>query len=257
MKNPITMNFILFISFLIIGYSVSTKFYHPSYAFSSGSSLSISTNSNSIQSLKNGQHTFMLILVDTLDPDTANLESIWLITNLPPEATLQVFPIYPTSSGSITAFEDQLLHCFKLDNKNDRLTIDQITIKFLEENNYWWSGYFIIESDSLSEILDTLTPTLDFGVITVKDEYVSDQHGKENDPQNIFSYQLAQMQTICNRLSEISQTSSSISDILTNRKNLATNLEPAQLETELKKLISTKQQLNCTFPTLEISQINK
>jgi hypothetical protein len=257
MKNPITMNFMLFISFLMIGYSVSTKFYHPSYAFSSGSSLSISTNSNSIQALKNGQHNFMLILVDTLDPYKANLESLWLITNLPPDATLQVFPIYPTGSESITAFENQLLHSFKLDNKNDSLTIDQATIKFLEENNYWWSGYFIIESDSLSIMLDTLTPTLDFGEIAVKDEYVSDQHGEENDPQNMFSYQLAQMQTICNRLSEISQNPTSISDILTNSKKLATNLEPAQLEIELKKLISTKQQLNCTFPTLEISQINK
>ena len=257
MKNTISMNFMLFIGFLVMGYSVSTKFYHPTYAISGGSSLSIATTSNSIQSLNNGQRNILLILVDTLDPTKANLESIWLLTNLPPDATLHVFPIYPTGSETITKFEKQLPQSFKLDEQNDRLTIDQDTIGYLEDNNYWWSGYFIIDSNSLPKILDTYATGEDFGEIIYQDEFVSDMDGLKNDPQTVFAHQLALMQNICHRLSGIAQNSTSMRNILTDSNHLVSNLEPDQLEIELKKLIENRKNLNCTFPTLEISHVNK
>ena len=257
MKNTINMNFMLFIGFLVIGYSVSTKFYRPTYAISGGSSLSIATTSNSIRSLNNGQRNILLFLVDTLDPTKANLESLWLLTNLPPDATLQVFPIYPTGSESVTEFEKQLLKSFKLDEENDRLTIDQHTIGYLEDNNYWWSGYFIIESDSLPETLDAYATGEDFGEIIYQDEFSSDRNGVKNDPTTEFNHQLALIQNTCHRLSGITQNSTSLRKILTDSNHLVSNLDPDRLEIELKKLIVNRKNLNCTFPTLEISQVNK
>ena len=86
MKNTFTMNFVLFISFLVVGYAVSKKFYHPTYAIANAPGFSISTNSNSVQVMKNGQQSYLLMFVDKLDPDQAQLESLWLVTNLPSAA---------------------------------------------------------------------------------------------------------------------------------------------------------------------------
>jgi hypothetical protein len=157
----------------------------------------------------------------------------------------------------MSAFENQLLQSFKLDRKNDRLTIDQETINLLKANNYWWSGYFIIESKSLPVILDTLFPFENAGEVADNHPFISDLDGVKNDTQNGFSNQLLQMQNICNRLSGITQNPASIGDVLTNSNLLVTDLEPDQFEIELNKFLLTKQNLNCTFPTLEISQTNK
>gem|GEM_PF-5107845 len=257
MKNIFTMNFVLFISFLVVGYAVSTKFYHPNSAYANAPGLSISTDPNSIQVMKNGQQSFLLMFVDKLDPDLAHLESLWLVTNLPPAASLQVFPIYPTARESITTFEIHLLQSFKLDRKNEHLTIDQETINFLKANNYWWSGYFIIESNSLPLILDTLIPFDDNGEVANNHQFIRDPDGVINDTHNGFSNQLLRMQNICNRLSGLTQNPASIGDILTSSDLLVTDLEPGQFEVEWNKFLTAKQNLNCTFPTLEISQTNQ
>ncbi len=150
-----------------------------------------------------------------------------------------------------------MLQSFNLDRKNDRLTIDQEMINLLKANNYWWSGYFIIKSKSLPVILDTLIASENDGELADHQQFISDLDGVKNDPQNGFSYQLLQMQNICNRLSGLNQNPVSIGDMLTNSNLLVTDLEPDQFEIEWNKLLSNKQYLNCTFPTLEISQTNQ
>src|SRR4030043_1883971 len=146
MKNPITMNFLLFIGFLVIGYSVSTRFYNPKYgALSNPSSVSLTKTVNSIPSLDNGQRTILLIGVNTLDPFKAKLESLWLVTNLPPDTTLQFLPIIKTGNETNSDFEGRLYSSFKLDKKNGNLTLSQDFIDLLKKNNYWWSGYFVID----------------------------------------------------------------------------------------------------------------
>jgi hypothetical protein len=129
-------------------------------------------------------------------------------------------------------------------------------ISLLKANNFWWSGYFIIESKSLPVILDTLMPFDDEGDVADNHQFINNLDGVKNDTQNGFSNQLLRVQKICNRLSGLTQNPASIGDMLTSSNLLVTDMDPDQFEIVWNKFLSNKQNLNCTFPTLEISQTN-
>jgi len=257
MKNPITMNFLLFIGFLVIGYSVSTRFYQPEYsAESSPSSLMISRSSNPIQSLNSGQRNILLIGVNTIEPSEAQLESLWLVTNLPSDSTLHMFPIFPSGNETISDFEVQLYRSFKLDKKNGRLTLGQDFIKTLEENNYWWSGYFVSDHVAMTEILNIIGEAGENRTATFGDQFILESPEGNNNPQKTFSIQLALMQSACQILSGLSQNPDLRQVFSLSPTHLLTDLDFNQFLIEWDTLLSNQQSPNCKFPTLEISRVD-
>lgn len=257
MKNPITMNFLLFIGFLVIGYSVSTRFYNPKYgAAFNPSHVSIIKNVNSIQALDNGQRTFLLVGVNTLDPIKAELESLWLVTNLLPDTTLQFLPIIKTGNETNSDFEDQLFNSFKLDKKNGKLILSQDFIDLLKLNNYWWSGYFVIDHIAIAGMINSIGNSVD------NEKAISGDHSRNENLENIYSLQntnsmdLTLFQTFCHILSKISKTPDSFNTFLLDPNHLLTDLDRNEIVTEWNAFLSKGLRHNCSFPTLEIAQID-
>ena len=257
MKNTITMNFLLFIGFLVLGYSVSTRFYNPKYGdLSNHSRLTFSKTLDSIHSLNNGQRTILLIGVNTLDPFKAELESLWLVTNLPPDTTLEFLPIINTEKDTKSDFEGRLYSSFKLDKKNGNLTPAQDFVRILKENNYWWSGYFIIDHIALSGMIDNLENAEDNGKVISEYQAGIEIPEDKNNPQNAFSIDLTLIQTTCQRLSEISHTPDLLNRFLLDPNHLHTDLDRNEIVIEWNALLSNGHSPNCSFPTLEIAQID-
>ena len=255
MKNPITMNFLLFIGFLVIGYSVSTRFYNPKYgALSNPFSVSLTKNVNSIPSLDNGQRTILLIGVNSLDPVKAELENLWLVTNLPPDTTLQFLPIIKTGKETNSDFEDRLYSSFKLDKKNGNLILSQDFIDLLKVNNYWWSGYFVIDHFAVEGMFNSLVKAAVNGEVISADHSDIEIPESINNPQNTYSIELTLLQTTCQRLSRISHTPDMFNMFFLDPKHLLTDLDRNEIVIEWNAFLSNGHSPNCNFPTLEIAQ---
>jgi len=255
MRNPIIMNFLLFIGFLVLGYSVSTRFYQSDYddLFNS-SGLVVTTSSYSIQSLNNGQRNILLIGVNTIDINKAQLESLWLVTYLPTDSNIQMLPIFPSGNGAVSDFENHLLRSFKLDNMNGNPILDQDFIKLLKNNNFWWSGYIVIDHVAAMEILSILGKVNENGEIISGDQLNNEHSEVIDNPQKAFAIQLALMQTACHGLSGLSPNPDLQQLLLLSPTHLITDLDLNQLLLEWKTLLLNQQIPNCKFPTLEISR---
>jgi hypothetical protein len=257
MKNPITLNFLLFIGFLVIGYSVSTKFYHSDFGEISNASILMTTGgSKSIQSLNNGQRNILLIGVNTINASEAQLESLWLVTNLSSDSILRMLPIFPSGNETISDFEYNLYRSFKLEKQNGNLALDQQFIRVLEENNYWWSGYFVIDHVAMKKFMNLLGKADDNGEIIYRVQLIEEIPEAIEDPKKAFSIQLAIMQIACQRLAGLSQNPDLSQVIMLSPTHLLTDLDLYQFRTEWKKLFSDEHNPNCMFPTLEQSWID-
>jgi hypothetical protein len=256
-KNTITLNFILFISFLVVGYSVSTKFYHSDYiGLSKASSLMITSSSNSIKSLNNGQRNILLIGVNSIGTSETQLESIWLVTYLPSDPTLRMFPVFPAGNETFSDFENQLYQSFDLDNTNDGLVLGQEFNKVLENNNFWWSGYFILDHVAMTEVLNLFKETAVKGEISSKKQLIQEIPQAIDDPRKAFSIQLAIMQTACKKLSGLTQNPdwSLVTPLIPT--HILTDMDFHQFMLEWEASFSSGQSPTCRFPTLELSGID-
>lgn len=257
MKNQSLLNFLIFTCFLVIGYSVSTRFYRSDYgSLPDTANLMTTRSSISIQSLNNGQRSILLIGVDSIDTSKPHLESLWLVTYLPSDSTLRMFPVYPTGKESISNFEEQLHHSFAFNSNNGNLNLGHDFIKTLEENNYWWSGYFIFDHVALIKMLNHLGKLGINGQIISENQAIQEFSEAVNDPQNAFSTQLAIVQTACQKLAGLKENPdwSKITSLITT--HILTDLDIPQFMMEWEASLSSQPSPNCMFPTLEISRID-
>lgn len=251
------MSFLLFIGFLVIGYSISTKFYQPTYGAELSPSISIvSTKTNSIESLNNYQQNFLLIGVNKIATQDVRLESLWLVSNITTDSTLYLLPIFPTGNESISDIQEQLYRSFKLEKKNGELTLGQDFLKILEVNNYWWSGFLVADSAALMDFINNLGDTEQKRESIFRDHNFKDFHNAINDPKKAFAIQLAIFQTACQKLSELSSDFNLEHFFTLSPTHLITDLDFNQVLKEWNALRSNGQGPSCRFPTLEISMID-
>jgi hypothetical protein len=118
MINRTFLSLIIFIGFLAIGFSVSTRFCHPNGSnLSNPVSSTTNNSSHTIRSMNNGQRSLLLIGVDTLRTSQPDLASLWLVTYLPPDSTFHLLPIFPAGKGDLSDFERQLSRSFRMDKR--------------------------------------------------------------------------------------------------------------------------------------------
>jgi hypothetical protein len=215
---------------------------------------------NSLHTLNNGQRSLLLIGVDSIETSKPELKSLWLVTYLPSDPTINFFPILPSGTAILSDREDQilrsfaLLRIFDLNNKNFKLVPGQKFSQVLEENNYWWSGYFIYDQAGIMGILDLLN-------LKPAEEENSMRHqiletpDAVTDSEKDFSSQLVILQSVCHVLGELTQNQE-ISQVATKiSSHMASNLELQQIISEWETLFSNESAPNCRFPTLQVSRV--
>ena len=258
MKNHSLLNFLVFTCFLVVGYSVSTRFYQPEYGiFPSTLRLVTTSGQNSIATMNNGQRSILLISSTSIDTINPHLESIWLATYFPSDTTVRLLPIYPAGDTPVTDFEKQLNHSFGLNKKDATVQLDPDFIKLMEDKNYWWSGFFIFDKVALTQILNFLGGVELNGEKLSAEQALSEIPMVLDNPHQAFSSQLAILQSACHKLIRTNQVPDISHAISLLPGHIYTSLDIDQLQAELNNLYTSQHYLSCRFPTLEITRVER
>ena len=256
MKNHSWLNFLVFICFLVIGYSYSTRFYAHGTTILPNTPRVLAGNTASIDTLDNNQRSLLLIVISSIDKPAPRLESIWLASYFPSETNLRLMPVYPSSSWKATPLDEELRQTFQLTPSNGSFVPDQAFTESLQANNYWWSGYFIFDEQAFSAFINQELQELSQG----KTNLVADQNSNPvelSGSQTIGSSpKLSLLQSACQKFFKRGQ-GVSISQLLSPLSgHYLTDLEPELIQQEWDSLYSGKQNPTCRFPTLEVSLLS-
>jgi len=252
MKNQTVLNLIFFTCFLVIGNLISTRIYHSSSNHIPDVSRLITiNNTESNQTLNNGQHSILLIGVDALDTPKPQLESVWLVSYLPSDSTLHVLPIFPSRNVVLSDFEKKLYQTFDITEISSNSLSENFN-NFLKENNFWWSGYIIFDHTALLELSNDYSKENIFKQNMSMDQAIQALTTVNDDPEKAFSAQLAIIQTACQKMSGIKQIKDWSPIISMIPDHVVTDLGINQFIKEWDVKLSPLHTLHCRFPTLEI-----
>jgi hypothetical protein len=255
MRMQSVLHFLLFTCFLVIGYTFSIRFYQPVDTLLSGSIRTFSSQGQkSITTLDNGQRSVLVIQASSTHTNNPRLESVWLLSYLPTDTTIQWLPVFPSGKKLITDFEKQMDAAFRLIKVGDSLELDDDFLRLLEQNNYWWSGYIIFDRDSLAKALN-LIGGLDMNGKTLSGtQVINSLPDVIVDSQQAFSAQIAVLQSMCHKVIDSGLKPGFLNQASLLPGHVITDLDTSQLQLELEAIYSSEHHLNCRFPTLEVSR---
>ena len=257
MKSQTVLNFTIFICLLVVGYTVSSRFYQAGDLLTSGSAnIALGNESAGYQTLNNGQHSILLAGVDSLNNLKPELNSLWMVSYLPADATLRMLPIYPTGKVSSSDFKARLVHSFGLAQEDSQLVLGEDFVRFLDESNYWWSGYVIYDQVAQESMVDLLGGIELDGEIISGNQMVHKLSTLVEEPQAVYLAQLAGLQAACSKLPDLVQNPGWHQLRSTIPAHVATDLDLQGAIAEWLSSSPNQQGSNCVFPSLEIAQGN-
>jgi hypothetical protein len=255
MKNHSLLFFTLFICSLVAGYTFSARFY-PSDFNLLNSSLKVvkAQEEKPILSLSTGQRSLLLITTSSLNTADSHLESVWLATYFPNSSDIRLLSIYPMGDQPISNFETQLVNSFGLNKKNGQLVLDQDFQDLLVAENYWWSGYLVLDEVAMADIFDLLGGIELKGQTLSGEQVISELPDVIQEPGDAYSFQIAMLQSVCKQFTQVALNTdlSQAHSLLSH--HIITDLQSNQLITEFQSLIASERQPACKFPMLEQSQ---
>jgi hypothetical protein len=256
MKTHSLLFFVVFICSLVLGYTVSTRFYPMNNNLLPPSMRWVTTESqNSIQTMNNGQRSILLVSATSLDTPDQHLEGIWLVSYFSTDSTLQWLPIFPAGKRPVSAFEQQLELSFKVDQTNGVPVLNQEFTHVLVKNNYWWSGYIVFDQVALTKIIDRMGGMDWNGRILTGEQALSEFPSGLDNPQGAYSSQILLLQSACRKFQEITPgTGMPLLGSLLHR-HILSDLDSSQLQKEIQGLYAGGRKPTCRFPTLDISQL--
>ncbi len=256
MKNLGWLNFLIFICSLMIGYTISNRFYHPEAGFWPGlMRLVAAEEQDSLRAVSNGQHSILLVGASSVASPSPNLVSIWLATYFVNDSAINLLPIFPAGNQTSSDFEKQLARSFNFEKKNGDLALNDDFIQLLKKNNFWWDGYIVADEESLVQAFDLLGGIEINGQSLTGREIVDVFTSGIEDPRAAFIDQSAILQSACRKLSVVKSLSTATQSSSLLTQHVITDLDPSQLRGEFLSLLANNRQPSCKFPMLEISGI--
>jgi hypothetical protein len=254
MKNHSLLYFLIFICSLMLGYSISIRFYPTTLDIRPSTlHLAASGNQNPIETMKTGQRSMLLISATAIDMAHTELKGIWLASYFTTDTTIQLLPIYPTGNPLHTNFEQQLTQSFGFVKRNKTLVVNQTFINLLKNENYWWSGYIVFDESAMKQISNLINGN-NLALNTLTDRTgVEESSNTVLDSQAAFATQIALLQSVCQKFREISVNAGLLSLYSKLPKHTVTDMDPSQLQDEVQSFFSQERKPTCRFPTMEIS----
>jgi hypothetical protein len=256
MKNHYLLFFTLFVCSLVAGYTFSARFYPSDFNLLDSSLKVVSAQEKKpIDALSTGQRSILLITTSSLNAANANLESVWLITYLPSSSDLRLLSIYPSGQQPISDLEAQLVNSFDLNKKNGKLTLDQDFLEILAAENYWWSGYLVLDEVGIAGFLDLIGGIEIRGQSLSGEQVIAELPDVTAQPGAAYSFQIAMLQSACKQFSRSGSSTDQpqVNSLLS--RHFITDLQSDQLKSEYQSLLAGERQPTCKFPLLEKSQI--
>ena len=254
MKNYSLLYFGIFICALVVGYAFSARFYPSDFNWLSGSLRVVkASNDQTIATMSNGQRSLLLISASSLTGQNPDLESIWLATYFPSESNLRLLPIFPAGDQAPSAMGSQLVHSFNLEKVGGRLAVSEDFLNVLTTENYWWSGYIVLDDVALAAVFNLLGGIEMKGQSFSGEQVLRDSPSPLDHPAEAYSYQIAILQSACTHLSQMITEADLTQLKLILPRHMLTDLEPDQLKMEIQSLLASDRQPACKFPLLEKS----
>ncbi|RPI35044.1 MAG: hypothetical protein EHM70_00880 [Chloroflexota bacterium] len=235
--------------------------------------------------LANGQRSVLIVVTDRVNTPNPRLLSAWLIVYVPTEPRLTYLPIYPAEAET----DWQLSKSFHLNKQRGpggEISIHKSFLDVLQERDLWWSGYLVLDRDTIAEIGEYFLasePSLQqadrAGVLFESESHAlvqtaAEMDGSRDDPaheiilkalsegsgssQEIIQTQAALYQEMCRDLSASKDGDDFefLRRVFTQSPgHMGTDLNIEQIITELKNLRDAKSVLFCDFPTLSLQTI--
>lgn len=256
MKNHSLLFFSIFICSLVLGYSVSTRFYPANLdRFSGRVRLAAAESRPSIASLDNGQRSILLISTTSINTPRPHLESIWLATYFASDTTIRLLPIFPTGKPQAADFEQRLDISFNVEQGNGERVLAQDFLDVLKNDNYWWSGYIVVDEVALTRMLNLMGGIELYGRTLSGEQTVNDLSNTSVGSPAAYSSQVAVLQSACRKFQEMPANVDTLQLITLLSNHIYTDLDSNQLQSEMQSLFSNQRKPTCRFPTLEISQV--
>jgi hypothetical protein len=256
MKSHPVIHFLVFTCFLVVGYTLSLRFYQPQAALASGTRTKVTTeHEDRIASLDNGQRSLLLVGAGEMADTNPHLEGVWLVTYLPTGTSLQLLPIFPSGKSTTSSLERELQRAFRIDTSDGRQRLGEDFLGLLKEHNYWWSGYIVLDQVSLEKAIQLLGEAGQDGKTVTDPRALKDLPGGRENLQNAYAAQVALLQSLCHKISRSTTPADVVQWISLVPEHILTDLDLSQLGSELEGLFSKPAARTCRFPTLEISQV--
>jgi len=193
----------------------------------------------------NGQRNLLVIGVDRMEPENAQLESIWLVLHFPGEAEFTLIPLFPAALSGGQSQDDFLSHTFDL--RPDHLPSPEF-LTAIKELDLWWNDVLVIDEAGLARMIDQVG-----GVVLDGDRYegVNAVAGLPNPwdaPHGALQGQISVAKALCSQSPGIFSPES----IQVMIGLIGTHIFTTQ---EMQSTLADWQGLNepvsCQFPTLE------
>ncbi len=192
----------------------------------------------------NNQYNLLIIGTDDAEKPDAQLESIWLAAHAENTSNITLIPVFPSLEDSTQNLI--LAEAFQLENgKPSRKFWDA-----MQNTNLWWNGYMITDISATINMIDLL------GGVQISDKLLNGRQAVgsippwESDPQTAVNSQMLVLHGLCDHVAKTQSLNlKAATELIVN--NIRSIKRTSALLTNLSVSSKLRENLNCTFPTIE------
>lgn len=203
---------------------------------------------NTIPAMKNGQHNLLIISTDDLSLTEPKLMSIWLVTYFLDDPTVTFLPVYPTVSNGKIITDTELLDSFELAKLNDQHQISENFQEYLEQRNFWWSGYILIDQSAYTAVIEMTMQEVNDGD-RVSDDQVGLTQGDDLQAlESVYLRDESNMLYICDQLTQEADSFNWEAFREFAPQHLSTDFDLESMIEEWVGMLASKDKAICSFP---------
>lgn len=201
-----------------------------------------------LPSLPDGERILLLVGVDQINSQQPKLVSVWLLTYYLDNQPIQLLPIYPGESDPTSQMESELVDTFSIQYKKGSAQLDPAFLTTLFANNYWISGYLVLDNIATGQIIDLIgglpngQNQLDGAGI------IQDLPDSGEQPLNALHQQTYLFGQACQTLAQLTQQPDLSQIVTLIPDHIFTDPQPHRLLSEINLLFSTPSLVRCEFP---------
>jgi hypothetical protein len=150
-----------------------------------------------IPSLEPGQRSSLMIGVSDINQPNPDLVSVWLVTYSYENHLITFMPIYPSSSLDYIFENELLINSFEIDNQEKSPQLSKKFITTLNNKNFQWNEYLILDNFLLNSIIEHLGGVIIGGELMYGKKIIENISRGLEDPASALFHQTMLYQEMC------------------------------------------------------------
>ena len=203
-----------------------------------------------IPTLSDGERILLLAGVDQLNTPQPQLKSLWLLTYYLDDRPVQLLPIYPPQENDQSLLESQIQERFSVVKVDGVAQLNPQFLNLLVENDFWLSGYVLIDDHATASIIDMLGGLPTTSGLCSGEQILKSIPQPADHPQKAQSQQATLLRQACLAVTRLSEQPEWDAVTALMPEHMITDLNPVRLLSEIKILVSDLSRLRCEFPSI-------